>query len=206
VDIQFDLHRSLGSNVSAWLGAEEALWRAAQSGGGQAGFGVATFQLTLDGLDDGLPPALEQAAACCVPVDETHSVSDAPSTDGGDASVRLEGVDQNASPQNGSLVGNTLASAARKQKATEFLRHLFLETGDALMRRSEDPGETTLRGPDWHRYERGVRRSDSTRVGSHLCAVSPEGVSVALRSSRMQVLVAAMELLDEVDEIESDQV
>mmetsp|Transcript_138116 Transcript_138116/g.254065 ORF Transcript_138116/g.254065 Transcript_138116/m.254065 type:complete len:80 (+) Transcript_138116:3-242(+) len=49
----------------------------------------------------------------------------------------------------------------------------------------------------WGRYERNIRNIDTVKVGSHDCAVSPEGCAVALRNAQLQVLVAALDLLQE---------
>jgi len=77
------------------------------------------------------------------------------------------------------------------------MRRILLETGKRLLRRSEREGAELLDGEAWEKYQKAVRRRDAVRVGSQVCAASPEGCAVATRGAQFQVLIAALDLLDE---------
>lgn len=87
---------------------------------------------------------------------------------------------------------------------TSFLRTMLIDAGKALMRKTDIENKASMHAGAWERYERNTRRRDGIRVGSHLCAGSPEGCAVAIRSSRLHVLMAALDLLEE-ENCESDE-
>lgn len=106
--------------------------------------------------------------------------------------LRLEDVDEALPP---ALLKMAAACAGSTSESKRLLRSMLLKAGKALMVKGTAGRTSRLSGPAWEKYEKGLRRQ-AVKVGCQRCAVEPEACAVALRSSQIQVLLAALELLE----------
>ncbi|CAE8706994.1 unnamed protein product, partial [Polarella glacialis] len=184
VTVRFEFPGDLDSTADAWLAAAQRLSQAAEDwGADQHGLGSASFQLKLEHFDEGMPKPLEEAAAACSSAAASAGAAASSSASQGDG---LDRQGAGARPP---------AAAARA-----LLRRLLLRRGQELMRKADGAVDAeaapSLSGPAWERYEKALRQRDSVEVGCHPCAVTPEGCAVATRSSQVQVLLAALDCLE----------